>query len=367
MFATTRLNDDQRYLLRCMRNVFDLYNDIFLKKSLQSPDLYLKKIFDTIFEKKYVFKKKAKRFESRGIGRISYENAQPFDPDMYNNSITVDESDLRSFSNLMDILYLEIKNYNYIHFLLNNEVKIIEHGVGKYVSGSGYVGGINQNDDISKIRFEQAEATWDLIRPYKGNNENEIKVEGKRSLIFSNDVVAVLSSHFRTFKTQPLSDFGRAILSLKNVRPTDEIYSLKSIKMVTKLSLLDIIKSLFVNFHIDFDNFKRFKICQFSKCGKFILETKLNSLDYCNSVCRKNAFDERMPENIRKCRNRQISWINYKADNLKITTEGIAASCVSISDCRRCEEPRDSGHCPILKKNNKQIFKFLQIPTAKII
>lgn len=128
---------------------------------------------------------------------------------------------------------------------------------------------------------------------------------------------------------------------------------------------LRIVRSLLVNYHIAFGNFKYIKTCEYNPCKKLFVEKRADRGHFCSKDCERK-FRQASPKY--KCMNRQNAWIlreipkiveevdELRFDHKDIRPYNPSQEYVSEGACKRCDTCMESGECAVLKKNNKKVL-----------
>ena len=139
-------------------------------------------------------------------------------------------------------------------------------------------------------------------------------------------------------------------------------------------SFKEILKSFFVEYCFDSNQFKNIKICENGTCQKLILEKRSRKKQFCSTKCRQ-AFFKKNPKN--KCKDNQNQWIREQyntrseeiqalyaekfKDNADIDTRDrddmFSGKKILTADCAECNEMVSRGHCTKIFLKNPELIK----------
>jgi len=170
--------------------------------------------------------------------------------------------------------------------------------------------------------------------------------------------VRILSDPYRHYLIDHYSKFVKKLL---NAQPQeDPIFQVPSLAFRSWLSIIQIVRAIFVNFSIAFGSTERIKPCRF--CQRLFLEKKIGVRLFCSPGCKHEFYKLIYPKEKRLCRERQNAWLRYCLDfNEKVKYRGdLEAKHVYLQDCKKCENIKKTGTCLALKEKNKEFFMLLE-------
>jgi len=237
--------------------------------------------------------------------------------------------------------------YEYTHFLFQGEERLITS--------------ILPPEDVDLIQvkdytkyIDSYEGTWIPKRNLKRNAIQAIK-EGQHEEPVDNmiKISSIQKHHYYVKPTSPFPDDHNFALSLLHLS-SDEIatqdkdanrYKIPSFGGNNFSTLNEVIRTLFVEYFVEFGHFKKMNIC--NVCDSLYLENMENYQKYCSEECRiKYQKQEKEKDKDKSnCRERQRRW--FKNHNLSLTQIPIPANT-----CDACDVSlkRTSGDCPVLWK-----------------
>lgn len=354
-----RATNEQKHLRKCMIAFFEFYNRVlqkadpsYLNPSFLKSDMI--KLFEMICKNEFSFKSDD---DSNVTGKFTSEQYKPFIlKEDYNKGhvekgvechhfgidIHVSVNELRELRSIIDLLITDLNSQQVVHFLLENE--LINYEFSFDLS--------NKRQIVDRKR----------INKYKKMVTKAARFYNRRCSYISGEYV-VICSPFRFFKVSPLTQFTESILSIKSTlkqiddgfyTPTNHVPSIGTIDNYTKLSLMDLFKSLFVNYHVEFGSFKNIKSCKLDECSNVSVEIQDEKKEFCSPECRSKYSSVSEDPIRRKCRNRQNRYLRRFIDNYYSNENPISGMSVFKADCCKCELPDvKSGQClTLLDKNS---------------
>ena len=165
----------------------------------------------------------------------------------------------------------------------------------------------------------------------------------------------VVSLH-QVITVQPMTRFARELLVLRHQDEYDHTQTalspvhteVMSCYRESWSSLIDLVASLLVTYHVVNGNLNRISCC--NECGKLIFQNRVGCRNYCNMGCRvrHNQADEDPVQ--RKCRRRQNAW----AQNQIKTGH---PDFLLKNQCGNCFSDLPGGQCRLIKDRNEGRLK----------
>jgi hypothetical protein len=163
-------------------------------------------------------------------------------------------------------------------------------------------------------------------------------------------------SYHQIITVQAITRFGRELLVLRHQDEYDHTQTalspvhteVRSCYRESWSSLIDLVASLLVTYHVVNGNLNRISCC--NECGKLIFQNRVGCRNYCNMGCRvrHNQADEDPVQ--RKCRRRQNAW----AQNQIKTGH---PDFLLKNQCGNCFSDLPGGQCRLIKDRNEGRLK----------
>lgn len=122
------------------------------------------------------------------------------------------------------------------------------------------------------------------------------------------------------------------------------------------LNFIELVRTLIINFCIEFDDLERLKACALDRCGRIFFEKKKGAARFCCLKCRRQYNYELETPEKRQCRDRQNHWLRYQIDNRLNLPDRLVPNHVSKSDCGLCNTCVPTGQCIALRTKNPALF-----------
>lgn len=375
-----RSTQEQMHLRECMKALFAIYNDVISKtKSTDLTPPFLQAEITALLQ--LIFRKEFSHDEEdnpnlflaepckKSIARKDIMTGhvdRGLECTDFGTDVLVSEEELRKIPELISILMNDIQNGKNHHFVLESESKIIENSITTPPNHDDpkkreFIGTTENIDAAQEISFSQ-DLNWNEITKRKKSVEKALK-HLKERCSYTGHEYSIISTYVRYFSVSPITEFAQAIMQLDScyseiddgfLVPENCIPSIDTLGQYTKISLLDVVKSLFVHFHVNHVDFKNIKVCEYDQCQNFMVEIQVGQKRFCSPGCKtkyNNSIDD--PEK-RKCRTRQNKYLERYIDRMSHTEKAVGRSSVLKYDCEKCEIPPGlkGGSCPKLKEKN---------------
>ena len=381
----SRSTQEQMHLRECIKALFAIYNNAISKTKLSdlNPVLFqseMKNLLSLIFKKEFVYDEEdnPNLFSASPCKKnIAREDILKGHVDRgiecmdFGTDVFVSEEELKKISELIAILMGDIQNGENHHFVLGSESKIIENSIALSTNSEDpkkkqYIGTMENIDNTQDIIFSP-NLKWNEITKRKTSVEKTLK-HLKERCSYAGHEFAIISTYVRYFKVFPITSFAHEIMQLESCYreigdgspiPENCIPSIDTLGQYTKISLLDVVKSLFVHFHVDHVDFTNIKLCEYDQCQNLMIEIQDGQKRFCSPGCKtkyNNSIDD--PEK-RRCRSRQNKYLERYKDRLSYSDQPAIFTTVFKEDCEKCEIPSGlkGGGCPNLKEKNPVISK----------
>ena len=262
----------------------------------------------------------------------------------------IDENSKSSFLVIMDDLWSNLSNGISYHFdLLGVERQFIDDF---------------RNDFIKKgtqtiINFPY----WKMTPEWQLTSEGQkvlYRIREKAFLIlikkykYNIEFLKILHNEYTHLKVAAITNFAKKLV---NLDPENQIITRIPDPSWPQNNFIILIRAILVKFHAVFGDFSRIIICK--NCENLSFETRKGKRNFCSKTC-SDIYLRNEELEIRKCRDKQNRWIQYKLDQDKRLGDlHVAASRVCKFDCLECLTPVKGGECWFLRKKNREEFELL--------
>jgi hypothetical protein len=351
-----RLSKQQKYLFDCVKDLIDLYEqewrDGRVEGSWESDSVallknLLQKVFGHCDYDPATMKFKIHPVGHDGKGKIN--QGKP-------HKLWVDEEDRMSFIQVMSNIDQSVIANKFLHFYLVGLIESLDvHIPSNHLfwtsRGRHHVHAMNPElrSCLTRVMLEKH-----AILAFQG------KIKDKESV----QPMEIVQSNLGVYRVMTCSNCGNEILGEGESR-TPVLKEVSAISSVEPSSFAEIVRSILVDFHLEFGGYHRIKSCE--HCEKLFLEKKRDYGAYCSNTCRWKANQSKEPKERSNCRRNQNKWLGYQLGNPKIAkVEGNAdffePKGLRKADCKDCFNHVKGGQCMVLRDKNHDIIEVLDAP-----
>ena len=254
-------------------------------------------------------------------------------------SLKISDIEFHSFLEIMDCLHEMTTMKEFIHFSIGGITDLIDTSITK----------VNKRPSDKNVPYTvfAKKTTWPVIRKQIDKTIiDAVKNQKHYTRLVSN--IKIFSSSSRFVQVNTHSEFAKKILYTEPREETPT--TIPSLGFQNWDSFIRIIRSVFVNYHFAFGDFKRIKLCK--KCKKLLFEKKKGSRDFCSDDCKIKKFIASEPQKKIRCRNRQNEW------HRRTSSGYITYNIIKKKECRYCKKyPKKikAGYCPLVQHHNKKL------------
>ncbi len=171
--------------------------------------------------------------------------------------------------------------------------------------------------------------------------------------------IQIKSNTQTKYSLMPFTDLGIQLLE-----PTPKLMNQQNVTTFSwsnTRSIVEVIKRIMVNFHIEFGGYHRIKSCQW--CNTLLYEDRVGRKKYCSNECKKK---DQQDIDLRRCIDRQNKWLDRTiARNRSLLTENDIIrnhySRMGMAICENCDkwktEKVKGGECPEAIARNKDLLE----------
>lgn len=276
--------------------------------------------------------------------------------------VWVGKDELNTLKDLMDALYQAIEEKTTYHFIIagfrdeidteftDSKMDALMEAIEAGAIDQGVKADLIDDKQAAlkeKEYYDSPPVNDPLSIPHLINEVERVVLDSLRSGIPSQEIIGdvhVRTDPYRIIMASPASRFGKEVIYA--VPQEDHLLEIPHIYSASCHRFIQIIRSLYIIYQIEFGSYDRIKLCAY--CKKMFLEKKKGAAVFCNGRCRKKDYDDRQPLEKKLCRERQNAWIRNR-----FLGRPVQAYYAGKHECLNCGSPVKSGECPVILEKNK--------------
>jgi hypothetical protein len=354
-----RFTDSMILIADGMKELLDIYNLInqcSLKGEWPWKEIgsKLTRFSNTIFNSDRCFYNKAENKLAIASGYpVKRKGGSTFKFTM-SQSVIVGNDELIKLVDLCDLLRNNLRENRFSHFNITND----DYHVSTEIL----------NDSSLKNKIINTDNNLNSLK-----DKISIEALGKKKVITKNlSGIQIIAQPYHIYTVEILTDFAKKLLFTDP--ELEAPLNVQSLISISWTSFIQIVRSVFVEFHVAFNNLERIIQCTNPDCNKLSFDYHKNKRKFCGEKCKAITFKQN-PKN--KCRDNQNKWIRdqfYTNESISLlpATENddpdnpYSGKKISVENCSYCVEMVSRGWCPVIRMKNQELKEILPKRKKKI-